>query len=62
VQIGDLVQLLDVYGKPHQTPTIIGTVMGFNKHGRIRVHWQNIPNTDGGAWPWGRLKVVNASR
>jgi len=59
VQVGDMVQLLDVHGEPHQ---LFGVILGFNKHGSVRVHWQNGVNYPDASWGPGRLKVINASR
>ena len=60
MQVGDLVQLLDVHGEPEEA---FGIVIGFTSGGLIRVHWSSrFGNQRNAAWQWGRLKVINASR
>jgi len=60
VQIGDLVQLLDVHGRPEQ---LTGVVMGFGKKkgSRVSVHWFGGVNIPDAYWGWGRLKVLAKS-
>jgi hypothetical protein len=55
---GDLVQLLDVHGKPHEET--LGTVLGTcPARGNVLVHWHaGVPNEFGAAYQWGRLEVV----
>jgi len=63
VQVGDLVQLLDVHGKPEPlTGIITGFTNGGFRKGLVKVHWSNGFNHRDAAWQWGRLKVINASR
>lgn len=60
MKTGTLVQLLSVTDyKPVEG--MIGVVIGFATGGRVRVCWNNTPD-EGGSWPWGRLKVLNAGR
>ena len=60
MKVGDLVQLLSP-GHYEPIDDFYGIVLGFSKSGRVRVQW--IDSTDyGGAWEWGRLKVINESR
>ena len=60
MKVGDLVQLLTPrYYEPIEE--MIGIVLGFSKSGRVQVRWAD--STDyGGAWQWGRLKVISESR
>jgi len=58
MQVGDLVQLLDVHGEPE---LLTGIITGFRK-GLVKVHWSGVFNQRDAAWQWGRLKVLNASR
>jgi len=62
VKVGNLVQLLDHDGIVY--PNVpVGIVTGFdNKRGRVHVHWSTELRRPGASWPWGRLKVINASR
>jgi hypothetical protein len=57
---GDLVQLLTPsYHKP--IDGYVGIVMGYAQNGNVRVQWSK-SSEYGGAWPFGRLKVLNESR
>jgi hypothetical protein len=66
VQIGDLVQLLDVHGKPESDHPSLGIVTGFTnggfRTGLVKVYWPNGFNHRNAAFQWGRLKVINESR
>jgi len=59
MQIGSLVQLLDVWGKAHEDS--LGTVTGFcSTTGCVYVHWfAGILNEPNAKFQWGRLTVVN---
>ena len=60
MKVGDLVQLLTPnYHDP--IDGYFGIVLGYAKNGRVRVQWQG-KSEYGGAWPFGRLKVLNESR
>jgi hypothetical protein len=55
---GTLVQLLTPnYGEP--IDGMIGIVLGLAPNGRVRVQWSKNPGAYGGAYPWGRLKVLS---
>jgi len=62
MKVGDLVQLLDHYGKLYSNSPI-GIIVGFVK-GLVSVHWFGDFDMQLGAHPMrrGRLKVVNESR
>ena len=60
MKIGDLVQLLTP-GHYEPMDGMIGIVLGFAKNGRVRVQWMG-KSEYGGAWPYGRLKVINENR
>jgi len=63
MQVGDLVQLLDVRGKPELlTGIITGFTNGGFRTGLVKVYWSNGLNHRNAAFQWGRLKVINASR
>ena len=64
MQVGDLVQLLDVLGNPELlTGIITGFINGGSRSGLVKVYWSNSEfNHRNAAFQWGRLKVINESR
>jgi len=60
MKVGDLVQLLTP-GHCEPIDGFVGIVVGFTARGHIRVQWAAKAEY-GGAWPFGRLKVINESR
>ena len=60
MKVGDLVQLLTPnYHEP--IDGYFGVVVGYSKNGNVRVQWSK-SSEYGGAYAWGRLKVLSESR
>jgi len=66
MQVGDLVQLLDVHGKPVSGHPSLGIVTGFInggfRTGLVKVYWPNGHFHPNAAFQCGRLKMINESR
>ncbi len=55
INVGDMVELLDVHGRPE---SVFGLVMGFDNRGKVQVYWSNGMWYKDAAWEWGRLRVI----